>query len=87
MDYNESTQSLATGQKGLEYQMNLDQAAIFFTGSILTMLGFIVIVAGIVVINNLLHRYWKPVTLTWYGDHTPRFIDEDQSMKKEEKQP
>ena len=66
--------------------MNLEQAAIFLTGSILTMLGFIVIVIGAVVINNILHKYWKPITLTWYGDHTPRFIDEDHSTAKKEKQ-
>jgi hypothetical protein len=58
--------------------MNLDQAAIFFTGSILTMLGFIVIVIGIVVINNILHKYWKPVKFLYYeAAPIPRFIEED----------
>ena len=59
--------------------MNIDQAAIFFTGSILTMMGFIVIVAGIIVINNLLHRYWKPVKFSEYVG--PRFIEEDVKEK------
>jgi hypothetical protein len=80
MGYNEPAPSLATGPKGLEYQMNIDQAAIFFTGSILTMMGFIVIVAGIIVINNLLHRYWKPVKFAEYVG--PRFVEEDQSKEK-----
>ena len=41
--------------------MNIDQASVFLAGSVLTMLGFIVVVAGVVVINNILHKYWKPV--------------------------
>lgn len=43
--------------------MTLDQAAIFFTASILIMLGFIVVCAGIVTINNMLAKFWKPVRL------------------------
>jgi hypothetical protein len=42
--------------------MDMDQAAVFLAGSILTMLGFIVVAAGIIAINNLLHKFWKPVT-------------------------
>jgi hypothetical protein len=62
--------------------MNLDQAAIFLTGSILTMLGFIVIVIGIVVINNILHKYWKPVKFLYYDSYPPRFIDEEKTKDK-----
>ena len=43
--------------------MDMDQAAVFLAGSILTMLGFVVVVGGIVIINNLLANYWKPVTI------------------------
>jgi len=39
--------------------MDMDQAAVFLAGSILTMIGFIVLVAGVVVINNIIHKYWK----------------------------
>ena len=60
--------------------MTLDQAAVFFTGSILTVMGFIVIVAGIIVINNLLHRYWKPVKFSYYDG--PKFIQEDYTKDK-----
>ena len=41
--------------------MDMDQAAVFLAGSILTMLGFVVVVIGIVIINNILHKYWKPI--------------------------
>jgi len=40
----------------------MDQAAVFLAGIILTMLGFIVVAAGIIAINNLLHKFWKPIT-------------------------
>jgi hypothetical protein len=39
--------------------MDIDQAAVFLAGSILTALGFIIIVIAAVVINNIIHRYWK----------------------------
>ena len=41
----------------------MDQAAVFLAGSILTMLGFVVVVAGVIVINNLIHKFWKPIQL------------------------
>jgi hypothetical protein len=43
--------------------MDMDQAAVFLAGSILTALGFLVAVACIVAINNILHKYWKPVRI------------------------
>jgi hypothetical protein len=43
--------------------MDMDQAAVFLGGSILTMLGFIIVVAGVVVINNIIAKYWKPVRI------------------------
>ena len=43
--------------------MNMDQAAVFLAGSVLTMLGFVVVIGGVVAVNNILHKYWKPVRL------------------------
>ena len=43
--------------------MSMDQAAVWLAGSILTSLGFVVIIAGIIVVNNILHKYWKPVRI------------------------
>ena len=43
--------------------MDMDQAAVFLAGSILTVLGFIVVIGGFVVVNNILHKYWKPVRI------------------------
>lgn len=43
--------------------MDMDQAAVFLAGSILTALGFIVVIAAVVVVNNILHKYWKPIRM------------------------
>jgi len=55
--------------------MSLEQASTFFIGSLLTMLGFIVVVSGIVIINNIIHKYWKPIKLftpdSWKGFNPP----------------
>jgi hypothetical protein len=46
--------------------MDMDQAAVFLAGTILTAMGFIVILAAIVLANNIIHRWWKP--LGWNFD-------------------
>ena len=62
--------------------MNLEQAAIFLTGSILTVLGFVVIAIGAVAINNILHRYWRPVRFFYYDERPmPRFVEEENSKE------
>ena len=43
--------------------MDMDQAAVFLAGSVLIMMGFVVVIVGCVVINNILHKYWKPVRI------------------------
>ena len=43
--------------------MTLEQSSVFIVGSILVMLGLVIISIGAVTINNIFHRYWKPVTL------------------------
>jgi hypothetical protein len=53
--------------------MDMDTSATFLAGSILVMMGFVVIIMGIVLINNIFYKYWKPVKIFWptaspYGD-------------------
>jgi len=55
--------------------MDMDQAAVFLAGSILTALGFIVVVIGIVAINNILNKFWKPVTLWRFDQYPTRFAE------------
>jgi hypothetical protein len=43
--------------------MMIQEMSNWLTGSILFALGCLVLVAGAVLINNLLHKFWKPVTV------------------------
>jgi hypothetical protein len=49
--------------------MDMDNAASILAGSILTGLAIIIGIATIVAINNILHRFWKPVN---FGYFVPR---------------
>lgn len=54
--------------------MEMDKVAVFFAGSILVTMSMVVISAGIILVNNLIHRYWKPVT--WLKFHyQPVYFD------------
>jgi hypothetical protein len=69
--------------------MDMDQAAVFLAGSILTALGFIVVVIGLVVINNIIARHWKPIRLftedSWHGfGGNPRFTEPPEVEKIQE---
>lgn len=55
--------------------MNMDVAAVFLASSILTMLAAIVWVIAILIINNLVHRYWKPIGLYKMIDPNQRFAE------------
>jgi len=66
--------------------MDMDQAAVFLAGSVLTMMGFVVIIVGLVVINNVIHKYWKP--LGWFKsmgltfEHPPARFAEPHELDK-----
>ena len=68
--------------------MDIDKSAIFLAGSVLIMLGFVVIVACSIVINNILHKYWKPVRIftpdSWQpfgGTSLPRYATPEELAK------
>jgi hypothetical protein len=62
--------------------MDMDQAAVFLAGSILTGLGFIIIAAAAIAINNILHKYWKPVQFVKWTEPPPmRFVTEEELQK------
>jgi len=54
----------------------MDAAAFWLAGSVLIMLGFIAIIIGIVVVNNIIHKYWKPVKIftpdSWTAFNPPQ---------------
>jgi hypothetical protein len=66
--------------------MDMDQAAVFLGGSILTMLGFIVVIIGVVAINNIIARFWKPVRIftpdSWTAINPPQFINQEPNNKE-----
>lgn len=64
----------------------MDQAAVWLAGSILTMLGMVVVVGGLVIINHILHKYWKPVRIFTADsfqpfNHPPRYATEEELTK------
>lgn len=66
--------------------MNMDQAAVFLAGTVLTMLGFIVVVIAAIVVNNILHKYWKPVKIftpdSWKAFNPPEVYIEKETTKE-----
>jgi hypothetical protein len=66
--------------------MDMDQAAVFLAGSILTVMGFVAITIGLVVINNIIARYWRPVRIftqdSWHGLGGPTRFAEPQEIQK-----
>ncbi len=69
--------------------MEISQAANFLAGSILVSLGIIVIGIAIVVLNNIAHRYWKPVKVwqfhSYPPDINPNIINSTQEVAVQEK--
>jgi hypothetical protein len=61
--------------------MDMTQAATFLGSSILLMIGIVVVVIGIVVINNILSKYWKPVRIftpdSWKGFQPPIYPEQE----------
>lgn len=69
--------------------MTLEQSSTFIVGSILIMLGLVIISIGMVTINNIFHKFWKPVTIfskdsfTLFG-HTSSTADPMSTLTQEE---
>ena len=66
--------------------MDMMQAAMFLSGTILTMLGFVIIIAGVVIINNIISKYWKPVKILKFEEYPPRFMEEPTLIESKEKE-
>jgi hypothetical protein len=43
--------------------MNIDNLSVWLVGTVLFSIGSIALAAGAIVINNLLHKFWKPTTI------------------------
>ncbi len=60
--------------------MDMDQAAVFLAGSILTVMGFLVILSGVLIANNLIAKYWK----SWGWSWMPHWAQEPQRFATQE---
>jgi hypothetical protein len=58
--------------------IDVDNAASFLAGSILFSIALVVFIIGCVVVNNIIHKYWKPVNIftpdSWKGFFPPAEI-------------
>ncbi len=61
--------------------MNMDVAAIFLASSILVMLGLIVWIIAILIVNNLMYKYWKSFNLYRIVDPDGRFEVKNKDSK------
>ena len=67
--------------------MIAEQMASWLVGSILFALGSVVLIFGLILINNLLHKYWKPITIVMFRNESiyPKIrysIPEDTELKE-----
>ncbi len=64
--------------------MDMDQAAVFLAGSILTVMGFLVILGGVLIANNLIAKYWKSWGWSWmpHGAQEPQRFATPEEMSK-----
>ena len=64
--------------------MDIENAANILTGSILTGLAVVVAVIVCVVVNNIIHKYWKPIRIftgdSWNFNPPSRFIDPEEKI-------
>jgi hypothetical protein len=58
--------------------MDMDNAASILAGTILTGLAIIIAVITVVVINNIISKYWKPVKWVKYDNLPPRFVSQEE---------
>jgi glutathionylspermidine synthase len=62
--------------------MDMDQAAVFFAASVLTALGFLIWVGFVLLVNNLVHKYWKSWGWSWMNvtnQQTVRFMSDEEA--------
>jgi len=54
--------------------MVVKEASIFLAGSLLIGIAGIIVAGTLLILNNLFHKFWKPVKLVAY--HQPKYEDE-----------
>lgn len=64
--------------------MSMESAAVFMSASILITIGTVVIVMGIIIVNNLFDRYWRPVKMFKY-EYKPVYYRQDEPVSEVDK--
>lgn len=64
--------------------MSMESAAVFMSASILITIGVVVIVMGIIIVNNLFDRYWRPVKMFKY-EYKPVYYRQDEPVAEVDK--
>jgi hypothetical protein len=71
--------------------MNVENAAVFLANSILVGAGFCIVAIVVIFINNLLHKYWKPVRIfsadSWHINPPQGFFPDQEIQKMKDKDP
>jgi hypothetical protein len=62
--------------------MGITEASIFLTSTLLVCVSVIVLVGGALIVNNMIHRWWKPFTWsvipnTWKEVTSSQFKDDE----------
>jgi hypothetical protein len=64
--------------------MDIVNAANILAGSILTGLAVLVAVIVVVAVNNIVHKYWRPVRIftadSWHFNPPSRFIEPEEKI-------
>jgi cytochrome b561 len=58
--------------------MDMNTAAVFLGGSILYALGMLIILAAIILANNMIHKYWKSYGWKFF----PAFIEKEEKNNR-----
>jgi hypothetical protein len=71
--------------------MNVENAAVFLANSILIGAGFCIVFIVIIFINNLIHKYWKPVRIfsadSWHINPPPNFVTDEELQRMKDRDP
>lgn len=72
--------------------MGITEASVFLTSTLLVCIGVIVIIGGALIVNNMIHRWWKPLSWsvvpnTWKEVAKGDFNDLENAAKKQQKEP
>ena len=63
--------------------MDIVNASNILAGSILVGLSIIIVTAVAVAVNNIIHKYWKPITFIKFDSMPPRFASLEEIQKVE----